>query len=317
MRSRILYFITVLCGLYAGSALANWQYTGGYLYDTGYGDNGSRTTISLRGGASFAFSKIKNEVGSIIYSYCVDPETGAVFPTDATGSCNSYTGAEYAGTGSLGALGAENLQEIGFSAGASIGWVLPNTPQWRLELGWDHFAKVDYNHSPLFSGDMSLSEGYSVHIPIIGGVQSTMSTDIISFMAFYDFFDGLQKPIREMIPYIGLGFGYADTQTIMNLFDPTGDLSEVEDLTNFGQLEGGVIHFYPSTTNTTNVAGLAALGISFGIDENIFIDFGLRAAYLPRVKYTLVNSDDTRRMDWLSAKNLIYANVMLGLRVEF
>lgn len=317
MRSRILYFITVLCGIYAGSALANWQYTGGYLYDTGYGDNGSRTTISLRGGASFAFSKIKNEVGSIIYSYCVDPETGAVFPTDATGSCNSYTGAEYAGTGSLGALGAENLQEIGFSAGASIGWVLPNTPQWRLELGWDHFAKVDYNHSPLFSGDMSLSEGYSVHVDS-GSIQSTMATDIISFMAFYDFFDGIQKPIRTMIPYIGLGFGYADTQTVMNLADPWGDLSEVEDLTNFGTMNGnGVLQFNRSTTNTTNVAGLAALGFSFGIDENIFIDFGLRAAYLPRVKYTLVNSDDTRRMDWLSAKNLIYANVMLGLRVEF
>lgn len=317
MRSRILSFVAVLCGLSSGAAFANWQYSGGYLYDSGYGDNGSRATISIRGGASLAFSKIKNEVGSVIYSYCVDPETGAVFPTDATGSCNSYSGAEYAGTGSLGALGAKNMSEIGFAAGASVGWILPNTPQWRLELGWDHFSKVDYNHSPLFSGNMPLSEGYSVHVDS-GSVQSTMTTDIISFMAFYDFFDGLQKPIREMIPYIGLGFGYADTQTVMNLADPWGDLSEVEDLTNFGTVNSnGVLQFNRSTTNTTNVAGLAALGFSFGIDENIFIDFGARAAYLPRVKYTLVNSDDTRRLDWFSAKNLIYANVMLGLRVEF
>ncbi|MBO7559663.1 MAG: hypothetical protein J6T27_00710 [Alphaproteobacteria bacterium] len=315
MRSRILSFVAILCGLYAGSAFANWQYNDGYGYPSN--DDGSRVSVSFRGGASFAISKIKNEVGSVVYSYCVDPDTGAVFPTDATGGCGSYSNAEYAGTGSLGSLDAERLMEVGFSAGASIGWILPDTPQWRLELGWDHFSKVDYNKSPLFSGNMPLSEGYSVHVDS-GSVQSTMTTDIISIMAFYDFFDGLQKPIRTMVPYIGLGFGYADTQTVMNLADPWGDLSEVEDLTNFGTVNGnGVLQFNRSTTNTTNVAGVAALGFSYGINENLFIDFGLRASYLPKVKYTLVNSDDTRRLDWFSAKNLIYANVMFGLRVEF
>ncbi len=315
MRSRILSFFAVLCGLSAGSAFANWQYAGGSLYDTGYGDNGSRVTVSFRGGASLAFSKIKNDVGSVVYSYCVDPVTGDIYPTDSDGGCPS--GDAFAGTGSLGSLGAENMHEIGFSAGASIGWVLPQTPQWRIELGWDHFSKVDYNKSPLFSGNMPLSEGYSVHIDS-GSVQSTMSTDIISVMAYYDFFDGLQKPIRKAIPYIGLGFGYADTQTVMNLADPWGDLSGVEDLTNFGTVNSnGVLQFYRSTTNTTNVAGIVALGFSFGIDENLFVDFGARAAYLPRVKYALVNSDDTRHLDWFSAKNLIYANVMLGLRIEF
>ena len=315
MRSRILSFVAILCGLSSGVAFANWQYDDGYGYPSN--DDGSRVSVSFRGGASFAISKIKNEVGSVVYSYCVDPDTGAVFPTDATGGCGSYSGAEYAGAGSLGSLDAERLMEVGFSAGASIGWILPDTPQWRLELGWDHFSKVDYNKSPLFSGNMPLSEGYSVHIDS-GSVQSTMTTDIISIMAFYDFFDGLQKPIRTMVPYIGLGFGYADTQTVMNLADPWGDLSEVEDLTNFGTVNGnGVLQFNRSTTNTTNVAGVAALGFSYGINENLFIDFGLRASYLPKVKYTLVNSDDTRRLDWFSAKNLIYANVMFGLRVEF
>ena len=315
MRSRILSFVAILCGLSSGVAFANWQYDDGYGYPSN--DDGSRVSVSFRGGASFAISKIKNEVGSVVYSYCVDPDTGAVFPTDATGGCGSDSGAVYAGTGSIGSLDAERLMEVGFSAGASIGWILPDTPQWRLELGWDHFSKVDYNKSPLFSGNMPLSEGYSVHIDS-GSVQSTMTTDIISIMAFYDFFDGLQKPIRTMVPYIGLGFGYADTQTVMNLADPWGDLSEVEDLTNFGTVNGnGVLQFNRSTTNTTNVAGVAALGFSYGINENLFIDFGLRASYLPKVKYTLVNSDDTRRLDWFSAKNLIYANVMFGLRVEF
>ena len=317
MRMRIFSFIAIFFGLHADAVLANWQYDDGYGYSDEYNDNGSRVSVSLRGGASLAMAKIKNEVGSVVYSYCVDPETGEVFPTDSTGGCNSYSGAEFAGTGALGSLGAVKMLEVGFSAGASIGWILPDTPQWRLELGWDHFSRVDYNKSPLFSGNMPLSEGYSVHVDS-GSVQSTMTTDIISVMAFYDFFDGIVKPLNTMIPYIGLGFGYADTETVMNLADPWGDLSEVEDLTNFGTVNSnGVLQFNRSTTNTTNVAGLAALGFSVGINENLFIDFGARAAYLPRVKYTLVNSDGTRHLDWFSAKNLIYANVMFGLRIEF
>lgn len=319
MRSRICIFTFALAAMSAGASYANWEYNGGYGFSKGYGytDDGSRVTVALRGGASIAMSKMKNEVGSVVYSYCVNPTTGEFYPTDATGGCTSYAGFEYAGTGTLGSLGAEKLLGVGFSAGASIGWVLPETPQWRLELGWDHFNKIDYNKSPVFSGSMPLSEGYSVHVDS-GAIQSTMVTDIISIMAYYDFFDGIRKPIRTMIPYIGIGFGYADTQTVMNLADPWGDLSGVEDLTNFGTVNSnGVLQFYRSTTNTTNVAGVAALGFSVGINENLFFDFGLRASYLPRVKYTLTNSDETRHLDWVSAKNLIYANVMFGLRAEF
>ena len=99
MRSRIFSFIVVLCGVSSSAAHANWEYSGGY---NNYTDSGSRATISLRGGASLAFSKVKNEVGSIIYSYCVDTETGEIFPTDATGGCGGYGNADFAGTGSLG-----------------------------------------------------------------------------------------------------------------------------------------------------------------------------------------------------------------------
>ena len=216
----------------------------------------------------------------------------------------------------MSSLGMERMSGLGFSAGVSLGWILPDHPQWRLEVGWDTFSDIDYNETPLFSGAMSLSEGYTLSGLAIGGVQSTMSTDIISAMAFYDFFDGLYKPLHQMIPYIGIGVGYADTKTVMSLFDPTGDLS-IEHLTDFGQLENNVIHFYRSSTNTTNIAGIGALGISYGLSEKFFIDFGARVYYLPRIKYQLVNSDDTRRLDWFSAKNLIYANVMLGIRFEF
>ena len=51
--------------------------------------------------------------------------------------------------------------------------------------------------------------------------------------------------------------------------------------------------------------------------ENLFVDLGARASYIPRVKYRLTNEDDSRHLDWFSAKNLIYASVMLGVRIEF
>ncbi len=313
MRIRILSFITALCALNIGAAHANWQYSGGYLYDSGYGDSGSRASVTLRGGATFAMAKMQNDTGSIVYSYCYDPISGTFVPDD--GNC---TGMEFAGAGSLDSLGIDKLSAVAFSAGASIGWVLPYTPQWRLELGWDHFSEVDFNESPLFHGDLHLSEGYTISGFNVGTVQSQMSTDVISIMMFYDFFDGMQKPIRTMIPYIGLGFGYADTVTKMRFFDQSGEVSDLTLLApEFGVVENGVISFYPSTTNTANVAGVAAIGFSYGIDENLFLDFGFRAAYLPRVRYTLANSDDSHHLDWFTAKNLIYANAMLGLRIEF
>lgn len=317
MRSRILHFIICACALNVGTACANWQYSGEYTYDMAYRDNGERATVSLRGGMTYAMSKIENNVGSIVTSFCVNRTTGEVIPLGNGEDCSSYSGFEDAGTGNYGKLGASDLSGVAFSGGASIGWVLPDRPQWRLELGWDHFSEIDYNQSPLFSGNIKLSGGDTITIES-GAVQSTISSDIISVMAYYDFFDGVRKPLNEMIPYIGLGFGYADVKTVMNLSDPWGDLSQVEDLTNFGTLnENGVLQFYRSKTNTSTVAGIAALGVSYGLNQYLFLDFGARVSYIPRVKYRLVNADDTRRMDLFSAKNLFYANVMLGIRFEF
>lgn len=312
MKVRILPFIVGVIVANCGVAHANWQYSGEYTYDTSAYDTGERVAVSLRGGASWAMAKMHNDADTIVYSFCVNTTTGAI--TDYTGSCAE--GEVYA-TGALNSLGMSNLSGFGFSAGASVGWVLPNTPQWRLELGWDHFSETDYNETPVFSGNMPLSDGHVYPGFGVGSVQSTISTDMISAMAFYDFFDGLYKPVHQFIPYFGFGVGYADSKTVMNMFDYSGDLSSFEILLDFGEVSDSVLHFYQSTTNTTNIAGIAALGVSYSVNKNLFVDFGARVTYLPRVKYQLVNADDTRRLDWFSAKNLIYTNVMLGVRLEF
>ena len=313
MRSRFLHFIICASALNIGVAHANWQYSGEHTYDMAYYDRGERVSVSLRAGASFAMGKAQNNAGVIVYSYCYDPVTGAFEPD--TGECAS--GQIYAGSASLESMSMSKLSGITFSGGASIGWILPDRPQWRLELGWDHFNEVDYNETPLFYGDLNLSGGYSVDNFDVGSVKSTMATDIISAMAFYDFFEGMQKPLQMMIPYVGLGIGYADTTSKMNFYDQSAELSDFAILQEFGELQDGIIHFYSSETNTINVAAVGAIGVSYGISKNFFFDFGARVSYLPRVKYQLVNSDDTRHMDWFTMKNVIYANIMAGVRFEF
>lgn len=310
MKRGILSLLVVSAMLNSGMALANWQYSGEYTYDMHPYDNGGRTAVSVRGGATYAMAKMHNDT-PIVFPYCVS-STGVI--ENWTGECPE--GYEYA-TGNMNGLGMSKLSEIGFAAGASIGWILPNSPQWRLELGWDRFSEVDYNKDRLFSGDMPLSNGMSISDFSIGGVQSTLSTDLISVMAFYDFFEGYVKPDHTMIPYIGLGFGYADTKTVMNFYDITGELYGFPILAEFGEEGNNVINFYKSTTNTSNVAGVLVLGFSYGLFDNLFLDFGARVSYIPRVRYRLTNADDSKHLDWFSAKNLIYTNVMLGIRLEF
>lgn len=324
MRKRNIYIIPLLC-LISAPAVADWQYPGTYVGDGWYEDDGSRFVISGRGGASFGFASIKNKVGAVVNEYWIEPNSGDVVSATYyencvdNGGCAGYVKAGY---GELETLPpTKNFKGYAFAAGASIGWTLPHRPQWRIEASWDHIAKSDYNSSPMFSGDMDLVGGDVSNVTInaqSAAVNSTITTDIIGGMAFYDFFDGLQKPVYTMIPYIGFGLGYADTKTVLNLSDPYGDLSAQVDFQQFGEVdEYGVTQFYKSETTTSNVAGLLAFGVSYGITDTMFMDFGVRIAYIPRVKWELTNETETRHREFFNAENLVYTNAMLGLRFEF
>lgn len=325
MRKSLLLVLPFLSCLMSGVAVANWQYGGTYVGDGAYTDDGTRFVISVRGGGSMGFGTIKNKIGSLTSEYYYNPDDGMIISAAYKEACKDQGGCEnfvYAGVGELGDLPADkDYESFAFAAGASIGWTIPNRPQWRVELGWDHITESEYNASPLFEGDLTLTggtvEGLTVHVQS-GGVQSKITTDIISAMAFYDFFDGLQKPTRTIIPYVGFGIGYADVKTKMNLSDLYGDLSTSVDLQNFGVLDDyGVLQFYRSETSTSTIAGLVAVGLSYGITDTMYLDLGARVAYVPKVKFALTNADDTRDRDWFDAENMIYANVMLGLRFEF
>ena len=307
-------------------AFAGWEYNAEYIGGGYYQEDGSRFTLAVRGGGSYGFASIKNKVGALNNEYYFDPNGDVVVTAAYYDTCvkeGKCAGFEYAGYGELSTLPAsENYSKIAFAAGASIGWTLPYRPQWRLEAGWDHIAESDYNASPLFDGDLTLyggAEGAPASIRVqSGAVEASLTMDIVSAMAFYDFFDGYQKPIGKMIPYVGLGLGYSSAKTILNLADYFGDLSGSVDLQNFGDMdEYGILQFYKSEKTQGNIAGLVAVGLSYGVTETMFFDFGLRAMYVPSVKWALTNSEGSRQRDWFSADSLMYINAMLGIRFEF
>lgn len=325
MRKRNICILSLLSWALCMPAMANWQYPGTYVGDGWYEDDGSRFVISARGGASFGMGKIQNDAGAIANEYFMSPDGTSVVSATYYYSCVDQGGCEdyvYAGYGDLNKLPAtKDLETFSFVAGASIGWTIPNRPQWRIEAGYDHITKSEYNSSPMFEGDLTLEGGDASNITIqaqSSTVNSKISSDVYSVMAFYDFFDGLQKPTRTFIPYIGFGAGYADTKTVLNLSDPYGDLSAQVELQQYGEVDDfGVVQFYKSERNTANVAALLSAGVSYGISENMFMDFGARVMYIPKVKWELTNDSGSRHREWFSAENLIYANVMLGIRFEF
>ncbi len=308
-------------------AFANWQYDGYYISDGGYEDDGSRFTIGVRGGLSLANAKMKNDVGNLDGYYYINPTTGAAvslrYFSDATDA--EAAGFTDVAVGNIGSLPVkEKFSKTAFAAGVSVGFTVPYHPQWRLEAGYDYISETDYNQVPLFEGALNVSGQFNGTIHVSStGVSSSISTDVISAMAYYDFFDGIQKPLNKIIPYVGLGVGYASSRTTLKLSDIYGDLSTDSDLQNYGTVGAdGIIKFEGPSDNSkfptsSNIAAVGAIGASYGISEYTFLDFSARVMYIPTIKWNLVNSDGGQHREWFSADNMIYTNLMVGVRFEF
>ena len=326
MIKKFLGILPLLVCVGMAPTYADWEYESEYVGGGWYTESAARFVLSIRGGASYGMGKVKNDVGELSASYYYNPTNGEVVPETnlrlACGGaiCDGYV---YAGYGNIGDLPAkENYSKLTFAAGASVGWVLPDSANWRFEIGWDRITETEYNSSPLFDGDITLYggalDGQVERVPS-GSVHSTVTTDVVSAMAFYDFFDGMIKPLHTVIPYFGFGIGYANSVTELQLTDAYGDLSMDQDLRkHFSENDTDVVlEFYNSKKTTSNIAGVLALGVSYGINDKMFLDFGARFMYVPKVKWALANADDTRHRDWFSVDNMFFTNIMLGLRFEF
>ncbi|MCL2748500.1 MAG: hypothetical protein FWE50_00280 [Alphaproteobacteria bacterium] len=280
----------------APAAHANWEYSAPSGY---FGDDGGRLTIAVRGGMAFGTGSIKNDLGFVLFE--VDPGDPSL---------------GYINIGDMPV--AKSFSSFTWAGGVGIGWAVAGSPQWRLEANWDHIGQSDYNAAPMFRGDVRSSVG-DLYEAEFSGVQSTVTTELFSAMAYYDFFDGLQKPIKEFIPYIGFGMGYAHSETVLNLTDIQGELLNQSLLADF---EDGLGGFYTSTTTTNNVALSGALGFSYGLAENVFLDLGLRLLWVPKIQWALNNElanspAGEKSKDVFSVHNAFYGMAMAGIRFEF
>lgn len=321
-----IFLIGLLC--VGTDAMANWQYPSSRQRDSWNGDDGMRFVMSVRGGAAYGRANIKNEMGGLTPYYVYDLGNSGEIVTQAYADAVIAAGGDAsrfvsAGYGRLGDLPAtKNYSNVAFTAGFSAGLTMPGVPQWRAEFGFDHIAEADYNQNPMFEGTMTLIPSGESFEAQSGGIQSTITSDIYSVMAFYDFFDGVKKPTRMAIPYVGVGVGYADTKTVLQLTDSYGDLSSLYELQGFGTVDSSnIIQFNKSQTNSSNLVPMLALGFSYGVSERLFLDAGLRGMFMRKIKWQLTNgesgADAEKRRDWFSAENMVYINATVGLRVEF
>ena len=316
--------LPLLCAM---PAFAGWQYDGYYINDGYYSEDNTRFVIGVRGGLSLSNAKMNNDVGNLYGYYYVSQTTGDVISALAWAAAGEPADYLNAGYGELSALPVKkDFSKVAFTAGADIGFTIPYHPQWRLSAGYDHIAETDYNQIPLFEGNLNVTGG-DIGNAIVrvssSGATATISTDVISVMAHYDFFEGDKKPLNQIVPYVGFGLGYATSKTTLKLADIYGDLSTDSDLQNYGTPdEDGVLQFEPPSDkskypSSENIAVLGDLGLSYGISEYTFLDFSARIMYIPKISWQLVNSDASLHRDWFSAKDMIYTNLMIGLRFEF
>ena len=137
---------------------------------------------------------MKNDIGSLYGYYYVNDDNGDVISWAGYENAGTPSGYTFAGYGDLSSLPMKkNFDKSVFTAGASLGFSIPNHPRWHVEAGYDHISEANYNQMPLIEGNLSVSGGAIdnavIHVSSTGA-KSTIATDVISIMAFYDFFEG-------------------------------------------------------------------------------------------------------------------------------
>jgi hypothetical protein len=325
---RVFAFLFALFS--AGSAWANWEYSG----NSRAGDDGGRMVVALRGGMAMPFvGNMKNDLGTfegVYYTYFdsnndftgyfFEPTCSGAFPS---GDC-PVAGAVNIGDFPL----TKKYDSYSWAGGVSVGMVAAGSPALRIELDWLHIAESDFNSTPLFFGVPELGYEGSV-LPVasaswpVGSARTTVSTDVISAMFYYDIFIGKIKPMHSLIPYIGAGIGYATSTTLLAFVDSFGDFSADTSMWGFGEDNGiGGIDFYTSETTAGNFAASAAFGFSYGMDEGLFFDLGIRGSFVPRIRWSLNNNGSADATNYkeraiFSAENIIFASVYAGIRFEF
>jgi len=302
MIKKVILSFVALTTVTMGAARANWEERPVYI------DDGGRMTVTVRGGAAYGFGSVKNQLGNMMPELSwVDPSTGLLVTEQLDIS---------------GLPPTKKFSSLTWDSNVAVGFTIPHKPQVRIEANWEHIGETVYSAWPMFKGNLTTPDNTILQDVMSGGVYSTINSDIFTGMIYYDFFDGCVKPLKTFIPYIGAGIGYASSHTRLELTDPYGDLSSVPAMQGFGEVGSVAMDFYTSDSATGNFAASAAIGFSYGLMENLFIDAGIRVTYIPSIPFTLNNdlavpTTGEKHREIFSVDNVIYTTASIGFRFEF
>ncbi|MDR0449041.1 MAG: hypothetical protein LBG89_01085 [Rickettsiales bacterium] len=299
---------------FASTANANWS----RISDA---DDGGRFYFAVRGGAAFGIGGyMENKLGSVsssgLFLYCPDGVCTDYISTEDMIN-TSDPDYEFIGVVPLGGLPvSEKFSVMTWNTNIGVGVVLPGMPGTRIEGSWDRISEVSYNASPFVAGETLTSENVPISVMDTGAITSGVQTDIFMMMAYFDFFQGRQKPARQAIPYIGLGLGYAQSRTSMSLIDSNGTLEDTGAFADFvDQSTGG---FYFSENYSNGLAAGAAFGISYGINQFAFLDFGAKVIMANKVEWNMTNPNTGMEKAVVATSSpVIYGMVLAGFRFEF
>jgi hypothetical protein len=338
---KLLKLFAVILGISPVAANANWSYWEDY-------DDGARFYVRFAGGVAFggALDMNNDMVGittpELAAGYAEDTAnpgfadltkpTGEILTLDEYKKCvdeKNCASEAYASIGKL-EFGKSPIKDsfsvATWTTNLGAGFVLPNS-HFRTEVSWDHISETKYSSSKLIS-DTVETTGYIGNAMMVdvdlGSVTSKVSTDIVSLMFYYDMYDGLVKPAKTLIPYIGAGLGYANSTVNMSYID-SGALRDTGLFCDFfsdGACGTTSLATYQSETNNGGLAFGLAGGFSYGLSNIAFLDIGAKLMYADKIIWTLSNEGNsaatsTVQQDIFSTSGTFYIMGTVGFRFEF
>ncbi|MCL2629187.1 MAG: hypothetical protein FWD33_00605 [Alphaproteobacteria bacterium] len=317
------FLMLAAIGLAPLGANANWT----ALTDR---DDGGRFYIAARGGLAMNFGgRLNNSLGgmtSIPFYAEFDPSTGLSTGYVVNeelwiqmGSPTPTEGWAPIGVINFGDLKPQKDLEIRtWTTNFAIGGVLPNANNIRIEASWDRISESSYNSTPLLGGDVvTVGAPASMLLPDLDviSMSSKLSTDIYMAMIYFDFFEGARGP-GQLMPYIGLGIGYASTDAIVSAFDYSGVLDGTVLGLAFEDTATGA--FFLSETQSNGFAAAAAAGFSYGLNRFAFLELGAKVTLAPKTQFKLSNplGMEQALVETRGAYSL-YGSILAGLRFEF
>lgn len=148
------------------------------------------------------------------------------------------------------------------------------------------YAYLRLNHVTVYDHDTSSG------LRMTGQTQSGLAL----FNFFYDIFGDFSS---DVVPYVGLGVGYAYIDNKIEFY------YNDEQLINYSEELANLVNAYPENSHRGSIIGQAIAGVSYYLDD--FAYFGLDVRYATSAEQTILARQTERVQNQFNAKYQIYS----------